>query len=174
MKKTIFILIFSIFLFTWVNAELINTEEPRMCTMEYAPVCAQVQVQCIKAPCNPILQTFWNSCMAWDNKIVYKWECNTKLSENDINFYNSIKTSKLEDKYQDRVYDLLTKFWSMLSRYSNENKIRSYNLMLRLVDKYTNDIVQSYPQDIAMPKNANIKYLMLKLLKFELLISNNK
>lgn len=34
------------------------------CTMEYAPVCATVQVQCIKAPCNPVEQTFSNSCMA--------------------------------------------------------------------------------------------------------------
>jgi heat shock protein HslJ len=34
------------------------------CTMEYAPVCGSVQVQCITAPCNPIKQTFSNSCMA--------------------------------------------------------------------------------------------------------------
>lgn len=34
------------------------------CTMEYAPVCASVQVQCIMAPCNPVEQTFSNSCMA--------------------------------------------------------------------------------------------------------------
>lgn len=35
------------------------------CTMEYAPVCGSVQVQCVMAPCNPIRQTFSNSCMAW-------------------------------------------------------------------------------------------------------------
>ena len=34
------------------------------CTMEYAPVCGSIQVQCIMAPCNPIRQTFSNSCMA--------------------------------------------------------------------------------------------------------------
>lgn len=33
-------------------------DEPRICTMEYAPVCAEVQVQCFKAPCPPITQTF--------------------------------------------------------------------------------------------------------------------
>lgn len=32
--------------------------------MEYAPVCGSVQVQCIKAPCEPVKQTFSNSCMA--------------------------------------------------------------------------------------------------------------
>ncbi|MBC7498439.1 DUF4377 domain-containing protein [Candidatus Gracilibacteria bacterium] len=34
------------------------------CTMEYAPVCGSVQVQCITAPCYPVRQTFSNSCMA--------------------------------------------------------------------------------------------------------------
>jgi hypothetical protein len=34
------------------------------CTMEYAPVCGSVQVQCVTTPCNPIKQTFSNKCMA--------------------------------------------------------------------------------------------------------------
>lgn len=34
------------------------------CTADYAPVCGSLQVQCIKAPCNPIQQTFPNKCMA--------------------------------------------------------------------------------------------------------------
>lgn len=34
------------------------------CTMEYAPVCGSVQVQCITTPCNPVKQTFSNNCMA--------------------------------------------------------------------------------------------------------------
>lgn len=38
--------------------------EPEVCTMEYDPVCGLVDVQCIKAPCNPIPTTFSNQCMA--------------------------------------------------------------------------------------------------------------
>jgi len=34
----------------------------KVCTTEYAPVCGEVQVQCIKAPCNPVQQTFSNEC----------------------------------------------------------------------------------------------------------------
>ena len=47
------------------------------CTMEYAPVCALVQVQCISAPCNPVEQTFGNKCMAQaqDANILYEGEC---------------------------------------------------------------------------------------------------
>lgn len=45
-------------------SQSVSAETPTICTMEYAPVCGSVQVQCIKAPCNPVKQTFGNSCMA--------------------------------------------------------------------------------------------------------------
>lgn len=52
------------------------TEEMRsadFCTTEYAPVCGLVQVQCITTPCDPVPETFSNSCAACtqDNVISY-------------------------------------------------------------------------------------------------------
>ena len=44
------------------NAEAASN--PSVCTMEYAPVCGSVQVQCIQAPCPPIRETFGNMCTA--------------------------------------------------------------------------------------------------------------
>lgn len=41
-----------------------------VCTQDYKPVCALVQVQCIKAPCNPVEETFSNSCTACKNPLV--------------------------------------------------------------------------------------------------------
>lgn len=35
-----------------------------VCTTEYRPVCGETQVQCIKAPCPPIRETYSNSCEA--------------------------------------------------------------------------------------------------------------
>ena len=35
-----------------------------ICTMEYAPVCGQVAVECVTTPCNPVPETFSNGCMA--------------------------------------------------------------------------------------------------------------
>ncbi len=58
-----------------------NEETPTMCTMEYAPVCASVAVQCIKAPCPAIEQTFGNKCMMNGNKLatfLHDGECATK------------------------------------------------------------------------------------------------
>ena len=37
---------------------------PQICTMDYTPVCALVQVQCIKAPCPPLFKTKGNECGA--------------------------------------------------------------------------------------------------------------
>jgi len=56
-----------------------------ICTMEYAPVCAEVQVNCINEPCLPVQKTFWNSCTAGKNKILYNWECDSYV---DIILYN--------------------------------------------------------------------------------------
>lgn len=36
----------------------------KACTKEYKPVCGFVEVQCVKAPCYPVAQTFGNQCMA--------------------------------------------------------------------------------------------------------------
>ncbi len=58
-----------------------QSEDLTMCTMEYAPVCASVAVQCIKAPCDPVEQTFGNRCMMNANKLatyLHDGECKTK------------------------------------------------------------------------------------------------
>lgn len=56
--------------------------QTKVCTMEYAPVCAAKQVQCIKAPCYPVYQTYSNSCMASaDNaRIIHQGECSANES----------------------------------------------------------------------------------------------
>lgn len=50
---------------------------PRMCTMEYDPVCAAKPVMCVKSPCPPIRKTFSNSCMAKNDgyTVLYKGQC---------------------------------------------------------------------------------------------------
>ncbi|MBW7954867.1 hypothetical protein H3C61_03570 [Candidatus Gracilibacteria bacterium] len=78
MKKIIlFFIIF--FYFTQVQAL-----DNKICTMQYAPVCAEVQVQCIKAPCPPILETFSNKCEMENNslaKFLHEGECKGDIIE---------------------------------------------------------------------------------------------
>jgi hypothetical protein len=57
-------------------------EEPIVCTMQYDPVCAEVEVQCIQAPCLAVKETFGNACMMNANKnatFLYKGECKTDI-----------------------------------------------------------------------------------------------
>ncbi|MEI7478016.1 MAG: hypothetical protein WCJ81_06080 [bacterium] len=55
---------------------------PIACTMEYAPVCGNVQVECIKAPCYPTHETFGNLCMLQANQratYAYVGECKDNI-----------------------------------------------------------------------------------------------
>lgn len=47
------------------------------CTMQYQPVCGAKEVQCIKAPCYPVYQTYGNSCVLGAAKatFVHEGEC---------------------------------------------------------------------------------------------------
>lgn len=66
-----------------VDASMVHvcTEEEKqaqICTMEYAPVCGLVQVQCVTTPCDPVPETFSNGCTACgqENVISYtQGEC---------------------------------------------------------------------------------------------------
>ena len=60
--------------------EMLNFEEENqhVCTQEYAPVCASVNVKCITEPCEPVNQTFSNRCTMDDNgnaTFLYEGEC---------------------------------------------------------------------------------------------------
>jgi hypothetical protein len=46
---------------------------PTACTREYMPVCGQVQVQCIRAPCPLVKETFANKCTACANSLTISY-----------------------------------------------------------------------------------------------------
>ncbi len=47
-----------------IDVPIPNPDDETFCTTQYDPVCGEVQVQCIKAPCPPIKETFSNTCFA--------------------------------------------------------------------------------------------------------------
>jgi hypothetical protein len=60
-------------------------EAPTVCTMEYAPVCGMKTVQCITTPCDPLIDTYSNTCVmnvAGATKL-YEGECLNCKSWND-------------------------------------------------------------------------------------------
>jgi hypothetical protein len=50
--------------FTTTHVCTPQEKSAKVCTMEYAPVCGSVAVQCIKAPCPSVQETFSNGCSA--------------------------------------------------------------------------------------------------------------
>lgn len=67
------------------SKEVTCADEQRdmMCTQQYEPVCASYQVQCIKAPCNPVPKEYGNGCTACSDKNVIsysKGQCATPAS----------------------------------------------------------------------------------------------
>ena len=65
---TIFVIFFGLLSLSIVSVDAntypIVPKDPILCTMQYAPVCGYTPVQCVSAPCEPIRQTYGNSCMA--------------------------------------------------------------------------------------------------------------
>ncbi len=60
---------------------------PVACTKEYMPVCGSVNVQCIKAPCPAVQQTYGNMCMlraSGNTKVLYAGECITTADPDNM------------------------------------------------------------------------------------------
>lgn len=58
----------------WTPPPRPRPEEPKFCTKEYRPVCAYKKVQCVKAPCPPVMQTFGNACEANSQGYTVKYQ----------------------------------------------------------------------------------------------------
>ena len=54
------------------------------CIEIYQPVCGQMQVECITTPCDPIKQTFENSCKACANERVISYTEGECTQEEDM------------------------------------------------------------------------------------------
>lgn len=61
-----------------IEGETVDQNNETVCTAQYDPVCGEIDVQCIKAPCPPVKETFSNFCFAnkAGAKNIIKGECN--------------------------------------------------------------------------------------------------
>ncbi len=119
------------------NVVKIYRENPLACTMEYAPVCWEKQVQCIKAPCNPIQKTYSNKCILNAEKAVYlySWECKDTNTEWVTN--TDTKTKIYEYNIKIKAEKLVNSFiWKVEKTYSDtEKRIYIMNAVIEKLNK---------------------------------------
>ena len=62
------------------NCKIIRQE----CIQIYKPVCGEKEVQCIKAPCNPVNKTYGNKCLLEADKAKFLYEGECKKAHNNV------------------------------------------------------------------------------------------
>lgn len=130
-----------------------------MCTMEYAPVCAKVQVQCIRAPCYPIYETFSNSCVMSQNSqatLVHNGEC--KSSETGV---PAVLSEKLQNSLK-RQYDAFVVHISWLS--VNDRIARLEIIDSRIKTRLATFSINTFPLTLVQEmQNDKMKYALIFL-----------
>jgi len=59
----------------------VEQPKPKPCTKEYRPVCGELVVQCVQAPCPPVQETYSNACVAENvgANVLYEGKCKTSV-----------------------------------------------------------------------------------------------
>lgn len=94
-----------------------------------------------------------------------------KLSDNDMNFYNTIQ-GKLGDDFLNKLEGSIVSYEERMRilRWSDEKRGEAHEQNIQKAEEMIFNLLLKYPQDIALPKNINDLYLKISLVKFELMI----
>lgn len=113
---------------------------------------------------------FWISTFAYIETPEYSC-INYKLSDNDMSFYNTVK-NRIDLNYVQKVDKAIVQYETRMKmlRWSDERRIEAHEQLIERVETMISDSLIKYPQDIALPKKANNKYLKITLIKFELML----
>lgn len=90
------------------------------------------------------------------------------LTHNDKNFYEVIK-KRLDSKYIKKSDEVIKKYEGMLKKYSPAKKQRINEKVIMQLEEKITEFLLKYPADAALPEKANNYYLMLSLIKFEMM-----
>lgn len=100
-------------------------EEPKICTMEYAPMCWVDWV------------TYGNSCMAWKKEIAYTWECDKHIDAVKLKKYQ--KTAKKYDRILAKASDE-----KLAKAIEKVNQIIEKTKLTKMTDEAIKEVVTKY------------------------------
>lgn len=129
--------------------------------------------------CNTV--QIWNGQL-WATTLMYcediywpkgqeNWSCIKevgKLSVNDQNQYDTFK-KRLPPSHQNQVNAFMVQYKNKLKSYSTVRQNQITQKAIGILENAIFDIMMKYPQDKALPKKVNDVYMMLSLLKLELM-----
>lgn len=101
-----------------------------------------------------------------------QWSCLKEvgvLSKNDQGFYETIQ-KRLDAKMQKQVQKVVQDYKKALSKIEKEKQKEVHAKAISRVEDSIFNLLNKYPQDIALPAKVNNQYLALSLLKFELML----
>lgn len=130
-----------------------------MCTMEYSPVCAKVQVQCIRAPCYPVYQTFSNMCvMSQNSQAVFAHNGVCELTEEGS---RAVLSTRLQNSLK-RQYDVFFTRIALLDPSVKLSKLETIDA--RIASRLTTLSLSTIPMTLSQEMMADkIKYALLFL-----------
>jgi len=94
---------------------------------------------------------------------------NHKIERRCTKFKSDTIKTRLDKRYQNALEKLLQKYKVKLSKLLETKREEVNNKFIKKVERVILNLLKRYPQDMALPKKINNKYLTYTLLKFELM-----
>ena len=122
------------------NSWVIEWSEPKACTREYNPVCGYKTVQCIKAPCYPIYETYSNTCLANNDnsEIIHNWKCISPLLQNKIQNNLTKIMEKIPSEKIEKSVELVSQKIDLIILKDNISEFK------KSIYKYLKSLLQAY------------------------------
>jgi hypothetical protein len=136
------------------------------CTSVYSPVCVELQVQCIKAPCPAVKETFSNSCEAGKiklGKILYKGECEEKTEKDDTPYVKNMgietRDSYVSIKTQTNI-DLIFNYHDINDENGHSGRFTTGNSITELGSNFKYKVENGHEYSYSFQEAQTDKYLL--------------
>lgn len=92
----------------------------------------------------------------------------SKLSENDQNFLDHIRTT-LDESLVSKADQAMEHYATFMSKMTDTQQTELTNFYVGIIEKLIAEMLMQYPQDAALPEATNKSYLFWSMIKLEMM-----